>query len=311
MARIAIDAALGSGFRLIRRQPGAVLLWGLVCLALGVAHVGLLGPFYMGLFSQIAADARLGADTSPQAMNALMPRMMAMQGWSWLLSLAGLFVGAILYCATFRAILHPEQKRFGYLRVGATELLLFVLWIAAYIAFAVAAVVVALVVALLVVALIAMHAAAVGVIVGVLAAVAASIAVVWIALRFSMVGPMMVSDGKFHLFEAWTLTRGHTATLFILAICLVAILVVAELVIVGILIAAGIMAMAIASGGWAQLSKFFDRSPSAVVEGIAPVLMLIAVILTPLMGCYFAIVGAPWARAYLDLTAPERATVAA
>ncbi|MGI8841844.1 MAG: hypothetical protein ACR2F8_13855 [Caulobacteraceae bacterium] len=310
MARIAIDAALGSGFTLIRRQPGAVLLWGLVYLALGAAHVGLLGPFYMTLFSQIAADARLGAEASPQAMNALMPQMMAMQGWNWLLSLAGLFVGAILYCATFRAILHPEQKRFGYLRVGATELLLFVLGIAAYIVFAVALVVVALVVALLIAALIAMHAVAVGVIVGVLAAVAALIVIVWLSLRFSMVGPMMVSDGKFHLFESWSLTRGHAATLFIMAICLLAILVVAEMVIVGILIAAAILVTAVAGGGWAHLSSFFDQSPIAIVAGIAPALILIAVILTPLMGCYFAISGAPWARAYLDLTEPGPAAVA-
>ncbi len=311
MARIEIGAALGSGFTLIRRQPGAVLLWGLVYLALGAAHVGLLGPFYLALYSQIAAAARLGADASPQAMNALMPRMMAMQGWNWLLSLAGVFVSAILYCATFRAILHPEQKRFGYLRVGATELLLFVLWIAVYIVFAIALVVVALVVVLIIAALIAMHAVAVGVIVGVLAAVTALIVVVWIALRFSMVGPMMVSDGKFHLFESWTLTRGHAATLFIVAICLVAILVVAEVVIVGILFAAGITVMAVASGGWTHLSSFFDRSPAAIVAGIAPALILIAIILTPLIGCYFAIVGAPWARAYLDLTEPEPAAVAA
>ena len=311
MARIAIDAALGSGFGLIRRQPGAVLLWGLVSVALFAANVGLFGSFYLSMFAHFAAAARLGADASALAMNGMAPQIMAMQGWSWLLSLLGLFVGTILYCAVFRAVLHPEQRRFGYLRVSATELLLFVLAIAAYIVCMIAALIGAVVVALIVAALIAMHAGAAGVALAVLAAVAALIAITWIALRFSMVGLMMVADGKFHLFESWTLTRGHAVTLLVIAVCLAAIFMVAELVVVGVLIAAGAAILASAIGGLANLSSFFSGPPSVVVAGLAPLLILFAVILTPLAGCFYAVWGAPWARAYLDLTEPEAAAVAA
>ncbi|MDQ2861819.1 MAG: hypothetical protein M3T55_14100 [Pseudomonadota bacterium] len=40
---------------------------------------------------------------------------------------------------------------------------------------------------------------------------------------------------------------------------------------------------------------------------MAPFLIVAAVILTPLIGCVIAIGGAPWARAYLDLTRHEPA----
>ena len=63
-------------------------------------------------------------------MTAMMPQMMAIQGWIWLLNLISLFMHVVLYCAVFRAVLHPEQSRFAYLRLGICELLLFVLLIA-------------------------------------------------------------------------------------------------------------------------------------------------------------------------------------
>ncbi|MGI9169573.1 MAG: hypothetical protein ACR2FH_05255 [Caulobacteraceae bacterium] len=311
MARIAIDAALGSGFGLIRRQPGAVLLWGLVYLAVGAASWGVLGSYNLAFLSHLAANARLGTAALMQAENDMMPRMIAMQGWTWLVNFIFLFVGMVLYCAVFRAILHPEQKRFGYLRLGATELLLFVLCIGFYIVFMVAVIILALILVVLIAALFAMHAAAAGIVMGALAAIVTVIVVVWIALRFSMVGPMMVADSKFHLFESWTLTKGHAGILFVMAVCLMAILLVAELVVFGALMVAGAAALAPAVGGMVNLPSFFERSPSAVAAALAPVLIVAAVILPPLWGCGLAIVGAPWARIYLDLTEPAPAAVAA
>jgi hypothetical protein len=304
MARIAIDAALGSGFGLIRRRPGSVLLWGLIQVAVMAATFGVFGSFYFNLFARVAAEGRLGADASAQAMSSLMPQMMAMQGWTWLLNLVSAFVGAVLYCAAFRAILHPEETRFGYLRVGTPELMLVVLTIGAYIVFFVALLVGVLVVALVVAALAVMHAVVAGTILAVLAGVAAFVAVVWVALRFSMVGPMMVGDGKFHLFESWTLTRGHVGALLIVAVCLIAILIIGEMVLMGVLMVAGAAILASAAGGLANLSTFFSQPPSAVLAGVAPLLILAAALFIPLTGCVFAIWGAPWARAYLDLTTP-------
>lgn len=310
MARIAIDGALGSGFGLIRRRPVAALLWGLVYAVLMAASFGVYGPFYLQLLTQLAAAARPGADLSPQTMNAMMPGMIAMQGWSFLMSFAGAFTGVVIYCAVFRTILHPEQARFGYLRVGPPELLLFVLAIAAYIVFVVAALIVTLVVALLVGGLAVMHAGVAAAILGVLAVISATVAVTWIGLRFSMVGPMMVADGKFHLFESWTLTKGHAGVLFVLAICLFAIVLIAEAVVFGLLALAGAGILGSSAGGLDNLSAYFKRPPSAVLVGIAPVLVLAAAVLTPFFGCLHAIGGAPWARAYLDLTTPPPAAPA-
>jgi hypothetical protein len=240
-----------------------------------------------------------------------MPQMMAIQGWIWLLNLISLFAHVVLYCAVFRAVLHPEQSRFAYLRLGMAELLLFVLLIALYVAVGVVAFVGILVIGLIAAALVAMHAWAAAVIVGVLAGLAAVVALVWFMLRFSMVGPMTVSDGKFHLGESWTLTRGHVGVLLVLTLCLIAIFIIAEMLIGGILFTVGVAMLSAAAGGLGNLATFFNRPPAELASVLAPILIVAAVILTPVAGCIFAIWGAPWARAYLDLTAPAPESTAA
>jgi hypothetical protein len=311
MARIAIDAALGSGFGLIRRRPGSVVLWGVVQFALVAAAFAVLAPFYLNLFAQIAAAAKSGTEPASQSMTAMMPQIMAIQGWIWLLNLISLFTHVVLYCAVFRAVLHPEQSRFAYLRLGMAELLLFVLLIALYVVFFVALVVGIIVIGLLAAALVAMHATAAAVILGVLAGLAAVVVLVWFMLRFSMVGPMTVNDGKFHLGESWTLTKGHAGVLLVLTLCLIAIFIIGEILIGGILLTVGVAMLSAAAGGLGNLTAFFSRPPAEFASALAPMLVVAAVILTPVAGCVLAIWGAPWARAYLDLTAPEPQSAAA
>lgn len=310
MARIAIDSAIGAGFGLIRHRPGAVLLWGVLYAALVALTVALVGSYYFGFFHQIFAATQLGQEAGARFMSTLWPQMMAVQGWTSLIRIAGLFVAAMLYCAAFRAILHPDEGRLAYLRVGMAELMLFLLWFAAAIVFTIALVIYGLLVAAMVAALIALHATAAGVALAVLAALAAVVVLIWLALRFSMVGPMMVSDGKFHLFESWTLTRGHAGVLFIMAVCLFVIILVVEMVIMGVALIAGGASLASAAGGAANLASFLGRPPAQIATAIAPMLVVAVVVLIPLTGCFVAVLGAPWARAYLDLTAPEPEPIA-
>ncbi|MDQ2861820.1 MAG: hypothetical protein M3T55_14105 [Pseudomonadota bacterium] len=56
MSRIAIDAALGSGFGLIRRQPGAVVLWGLVYVVFAAMNFTVLASFEIPFFESLAAN---------------------------------------------------------------------------------------------------------------------------------------------------------------------------------------------------------------------------------------------------------------
>ena len=117
MGRISVGAAVGSGFGLIARRPVSVVVWGLLPLLLQVAAIALLAPLYVAMISQLSAAAAGGAASAP----TFSPQVLQLQGSAQLLNFAQLAVSAVLYCAVFRAVLHPEKSSFASLRVGAEE----------------------------------------------------------------------------------------------------------------------------------------------------------------------------------------------
>ncbi len=302
MADIAIGEAITAGFGVIRRQPLAVLLWGLVQLAVTGLIIAALAPFYMALFTELA---RAGSGGQPPDMQAFQPMALQMQGASYLLDLVGAATGAVVYCAVFRSVLHPEQNRYGYLRVGAPELFTLVLMIAGYIAFVIALLVAMIPIIIVVGILVATHAVAAAIIFGVVIGVAAVVAAIYVALRFSLVVPMMVDDGKFHLMESWALTRGKVWSLFMVGLITVLILLLAEIVVLAIFGVAGFAGLAAIAGGMDHLGQFFKQPSAAILSGMAPLLAAYAVLWVPLAGCAYAIMAAPFARAYRDLVQPD------
>lgn len=305
MAELSIGAAVGSGFELIRHRPLEVLAWGLVYTAFLLAMFAMLAPTYAGMFSQMLAASRSGVETTPDLSG-----MMRMQGASMLFNLAIYFVISVLNCAVFRAVLRPGDRRLAYLRLGAAELFFFLLMVGAGIAVIVALIVAAIPVALIVGLLVVSHAGAAAILVGIACAAALVVALIYVALRFSMVGPMMVEDGRFHLFESWTLTRGRAGGLFLIGLSLFGIAIVGEIIIGVVLLAAGAGMLGAAAGGWANLPAFFERPPGVILPSLAPLLGLIALLSIPFYGAIMAIFGAPWARAYRELAEPIPATAA-
>lgn len=300
MAELSIGAAVGSGFELIRRRPLSVLAWGLIRVAFIAGVLALMAPFYAALFAQVASAARSGVPATPDLSG-----MMQMQGLSYLISFAGYFITTVLYCAVLRAVLHPDRRRFAYLRIGSAELFLFVIVIGASIALMVSLLVLCIPIAIVIALLAATHAAAGAIIVGVLAGVALCIGLIYVALRFSLVAPMVVDDGKFHLFESWTLTKGRTGSLFLLALCLVAIIVAAEVVLGAVFLTLGVGMLGAAAGGVQNLAAFFEQPPRVFLPKLAPLLAIVAILWIPIVVCFMAIMGAPWARVYRDLAVPE------
>jgi hypothetical protein len=295
MAEVSIGGAIGAGFTVIRQRPASVMLWGAVQLAFAIGSAALLSPVYVALFEAVRSG---GGASAIQSAN---PAVMQTQALSYLLNIlqAGLF--AVVYCAAARAVLHPERSRFGYLRLGAPELFLFVLIIGAYIAFLVGVIMVTIVAGIVVALLVVMHAVWAAVAVGVIAAIATIAAVIYLALRFSLIGAMIVDDGRFHLGESWTLTRNHAGALFLIGLVLTFILLAAEIVLGIISVAIGVGALGAMAGGLQNLGPFFQQSPQALMTRLGPLLIVAAVIWAPFAGCMIAIVGAPWARAYRDL----------
>jgi hypothetical protein len=302
MAMISIGDALGEGFGLIRRRPLTVLAWGAVRTLFTAGVFSLMAPVYVSMFSQMAARARGGVAPPPD-----MATVMQLQGASWLVSLAGGFVAIVLYCAVFRAVLHPEQRRFAYLRVGAAELFMAVLAVAFYIALFIAMFIVFIPVGIVIAITAAAHAPVIGVLLAVVVGIVSIVALFWLMFRLSLAGPMIVQDGKFHLFDAWALTRGHAGTLFLIVLCVVVILIVIEAVIGAVGIAVGVSFLGQAAGGLKNLPAFFSQPPATIISSLLPALIVAGLFSIPISGGALAIIGAPWARAYRDLAQPDLA----
>jgi hypothetical protein len=260
----------------------------------------LMAPFYFAVFSRFAAAAQSGV-----APPLDIPDMMRAQAVGYLVGIGGAFIRAVLFCAVWRAVLHPEQRRLGYVRIGAAELFVFLLIIVVSIVLVASMLMVVVPGAIIVALLAANNAAAAAAIIGVVGCVALIVGAIYVALRFSLAGPMIVDVGKFRLFESWTLTKGHVGGLLAVALCLVAIILVGEMTIGAVILGVGANMLGAAAGGVQTLTAFFSQAPSAFLPKLAPLLTLLAIIAIPIAGCAIAIVGAPWARAYRDLAAPD------
>lgn len=300
MAEIAVGGAINEGFSLIRRHPGSVLLWGLARMALAVGVIALYAPVYFSVFQAVRAGA------GPAAFQNN-PQILAVQSLSYLIDVLQLGVSAVVSCAVFRAVLHPERSQFGFLRVGATEFFVAVLLLGAGFVVGIGLVFVVLIAAIVIALLAVMHLVWAAVIVGIVAAIAAIAVLVYLALRFSMVGPMIVEDGKFHLGESWALTKGHVGSLFMIGLLLLVVALVAEIVFVIVLVAIGAGALTAIAGGLSNVPALFQEPPQVLLSRLGPVLVIAAVVWIPFVGCMGAIMAAPWARAYRDLQPPDLA----
>jgi hypothetical protein len=298
MARISVGAAVGAGFGLIARRPLTVVAWGLPSTLLQVALFSLIGPIYISLIGQMIAS---GGTAGSSPFLAMQPQLMQLQGIVQLLNLVQLFMSAVVYCAVFRAVLHPEKSAFAYFRVGSAELFLALLIFGAIVVWVIGLLMVMIPVGILIAFVaVASHGTGAGLAILIpLIVLALLFAVVFVGLRFSFVGPMVVEDGKFHLFESWALTRGRTGSLLLIALSLMGIFLLIEIVVVAVLFGVGAAAVG-AAGGLSELGALFRQSPQALLARIWPILAVYAVLTVPISGCALAIAGAPFARAYKD-----------
>src|SRR3546814_536746 len=109
-----ITHAAFEGFRVMRRAPLAVVMWGVVyfaCLALILAAVG------TAVLSVIQGAETIEQD--PAAAGALIGSVMT----AYLVAIPlSLIVASIIVAATCRAVLTPKAQGFFYMRLGGAEL---------------------------------------------------------------------------------------------------------------------------------------------------------------------------------------------
>lgn len=180
------------GFRVTRNQPMAVLAWGGVWLlglmAMGVAMMPAMMPF---------AEEIVAAGGDPEALSA--GAQAAILSALWYMAPIGLLVQALLAPALYRAVLKPEARRFAYLRIGMDEVRALVIFVVtAAISFALSfggdAVE-------------ALATQTVGSWMAVIVGTVVSMASIYLAVRFSLLAPRSVREGRFVIKPALDTTR--------------------------------------------------------------------------------------------------------
>jgi hypothetical protein len=299
VADIDVGGAIASGFGLIRRKPLAVLAWGFVqALGLGgffAAYAGFILTFIGG-----AATLPSGSQMTESQAYAMFGGMMMAEGGIFLAAMVMMIVRTIVWAAAMRAVLHPERDAWAYLRLGAAELFLVLLIFG--LGFVANFAVLPLMPLMLVIGgLVLAHQWIAAIIVGVLTFVAMIAIVIYLELRFVLLAPMIIDDGKFHFLEAWRLSRGRVGRLFLVGLGVVGIVLATELVIYLLMVATGLGGLDMAAGGLDRLQGFFEQKPEVILGKLWPLAALWALCAVPVAGAVTAITIAPWARAYRDL----------
>lgn len=280
----------------------AILAWGLVYLAFGVVFYGLLmGPMLadlIGGYQDMARSAAEGRQPDPAAMLAMQSRMMGVQPLIFLGSIA---TNVILVGAIFRAVLFPADDRFAYLRVSSREMWMGLTILVVGVIFFIAIFAVTIPTMIGVFALGAAGGAGRepsgwGVLATVLLMLAAFGVVVWLMLRLSLAAPMSFAQNRFALFESWALTKGHALRLFLVLLAVMVTGWVIELFLGGL----ALSAMFAFSG--TNPAALLHQPPTQLLRALGPALVVLAVLGSMVGMALYAIMAAPWAAIYRQLS---------
>lgn len=189
------------GFRILRRHPGAVALWVASYLAIEIA-LGLLIIFTNGRERLASVSVKFaGLFSAPERI------------WDFIvhfgLSTAALLLLGLMFTLTFcmaiyRAVLTPDDQRFGYIRFGADELRLTVVSLLTPLLVPTVPVAIAAAAASR-----AFRGEGVVALIGFAASLAVSAISIWVSVRLMLVGPMTLDRGEHSIEDSWRLSRGH------------------------------------------------------------------------------------------------------
>ncbi len=292
MREVSVERALGAGFGLIRRHPGAIAAWAIVYIVIGVlpqfAVLSLMGPVWGEMMRNAAARAAPTAEVlQAQA------RMAQIQPLTWLFSIVS---QTLLFGAAYRAVLFPDERGLFFLRLGRRELWLGISLLVVYVGLVVVMVLVGVPIGIVagVVAAVTRAGAAAAVF-GFVAVLALFCFAIWVLLRFSLAPVMSFAEARLRLFGSWSTTRGHASQMFLVALVIAVIAIVAELV-MGLV---GLMLL----GGPARLQQLgaMIRQNGFDWGAMAPIAFGFAPVLAALGACMYALMGGAWAQIYREL----------
>lgn len=299
MAFSASDAAF-EGFRLVRRNPMALVAWTLLYAVLSLASVfamsNAIDPMIAWGERAEALENATPSPTPAEVMAVFQHFGEVILSLAWLLPVS-LVVGAMLMAAVARAVLNPRAGGFGYLRLGMDELRVFVVTLVLGILLVCAWLAVWLVIAVL-----AGIAGATGatwlwlfVVLGGLAGVAA---IVWLAVRLSLAVPMTVAENRYAFFDSFGLTRGRFWPLLGMTVIVIVMVLVVQL-----LSAIVTMPLAIMTGQemWTFGASSDPEALRAALDISNPWVIASAIAEAVVYALIVGVMYAPFAAAYRDL----------
>ena len=292
----ATDCAF-EGFRLTRRAPLAVLSWAAAyAVFIGLMFL-LVGPHFVTVLSVISEMQAQGqTEPSPEDVERLAQAYGVIIGWAMPL---GLLFSAVISTAIARSVIRPEDRKFGYLRVGKDELrVLGASLLVSLIMFAVTFV------GFMVVTLATAGAMALPALwlVVVLLSLAIIGLLIWLSVRLSLVVPSTFAEGRIMLKPAFAMT-GKKVFWPLLGMAIIAGIMA---MLVGLLGSAVAAPLSLMVGGSEQLVAMQGASVPSLLSALGPMLAVSLVVQAVLSAAQIVIMYAPFSAAYLQLKGAPR-----
>lgn len=299
MNDISISQSLWAGFRLVGRQPVAFALWVLLYLVVVMGPVMAIFSMMTPFFSEVMSAANSGATPDP---TKFFQSMMQMQILQLVATLGQLVVFSVLYAAIYRAVMYPDQGRFGFLRIGLQEVLIGLVIIAAYFALVFGIFAVILLAAGLVFAA-AQASVAVAVIVGILFGLGLLVGLFLLVIRMSLLLPMTFAERKIDFGKAWAMTRGRMGWLSLLGLLQIAVGLGMSMVL-GVVYGAVIL-VALGANSTA-LEHFMSQPTPDLFKALTPWAIVFAVVGGAVNTFNLVVWSAPWASVYRQIIGQTR-----
>lgn len=289
----ATDCAF-EGFRLTRRAPKALLVWALAYGVFFTLFFLVAAPHLVTVMSLVTA---LEGNPNP-SIEEIQPLMQAYGAmFAWGMPLAILF-GAVLNTAIARSVIQPEEKQFGYLRVGKAELRVLAVNLIVAVITGLAAMVVFAVVS--VIAAIAITVPALWLVV-VLLSLAGLALIIWLTVRLSLAVPITFAEGRIAVKESFAMTRGVFWPM--LGMAIIAWIMALLVALLGSAVAAPLSLLV---GGMDRLAGLENAGVAQMLRVAGPALAVSLVVNAVLSAAQIAIMYAPFSAAYLHLKGAPR-----
>lgn len=292
MAFSATDAVF-EGFRVVRRRPMTLVWWSLFYMVVMALVMAAIGGSLIRLVN--AAEALEAAGTpSPEDFMPIFQLYMSVFAVVLPISLAA---GAVVYAAVSRAVLRPEESRFGYLRFGLDEVRVLVVTVALGLMFmALGGVTFTLV------GIVGGLAASLEApwlwLVAVLLGLAALGGLIWLGVRLCLAVPITVGERRIAILDSFRLTRGRFWPLLGMAI-LAGVL----SLVVGLLGSLVLTPLQFLTGGMTGLQDLEGAALAEILQTAWPMILVWIVTNAIVSALQVAVVYAPFSAAYRSITA--------